>query len=165
MIHNNFYYFILTWPLFVLLDDTFIVDFQPYLDPSLVSVIFISILSSNKFFDILLFLSLVIMNLFGSDISIVDFFIKILVFVIGRYLSINYIWKNYLNEIYLIGFLVFTYYLISIILIFVLSSLDSALYLIYMPVSIIYNIIVLSIILIIVKYIRWPNQYDQTYQF
>jgi len=142
MIHNNFYYFILTWPLFVLLDDTFIVDFQPYLDPSLVSVIFISILSSNKFFDILLFLSLVIMNLFGSDISIVDFFIKILVFVIGRYLSINYIWKNYLNEIYLIGFLVFTYYLISIILIFVFSSLDSALYLIYMPVSIIYNIIV-----------------------
>mgnify|MGYP003326919364 FL=1 len=63
------------------------------------------------------------------------------------------------------GALLLIYYSIVIFSANFFGSIDFFQYSLFVTISFIYNAIVLSSILIIIKYIKWPIRSDQVYQF
>ena len=63
------------------------------------------------------------------------------------------------------GALLLIYYSIVIFSANFFGSIDFFHYFLFVTISFIYNAIVLSSILIIIKYIKWPIHSDQVYQF
>ena len=165
MININHCYFFLLWALFSIFNTSYLLNFGPYIDPTLIIVIIFSILNTERIIIIFLIFTLLFIQVFGSYISFFDLFFKFFLSFLGIYITSNFIWKSYENEIILMGALVFVYYTIILLSAKFFGSIDFFNYFLFIIISFIYNSIVLSSILIIIKYIKWPIHSDQVYQF
>ncbi len=165
MININYHYFFLFCALFSIFNSSYLLNFGPYIDPTLIIVVLFSILNLERIIIILLVLILLFIQIFGSFISYFDLLLKLFLLFSGVYITSNFIWKNYENEITLMAVLILFYYSILLFCANFFGSIDFFNYFLFIFICFTYNVIVLSLILIIIKYIKWPVHSDQTYQF
>lgn len=165
MININRSYFFLLWALFSIFNSSYLLNFGPYIDPTLIMVVALSVLNTERIIIIFLIFILLFTQIFGSYISFFDLFLKLFLSFLGIYITSNFIWKSYENEVILMGSLLLIYYSIVIFSANFFGSIDFFHYSLFVTISFIYNAIVLSSILIIIKYIKWPIRSDQVYQF
>ena len=165
MININHHYFFLFWAFFSIFNSSYLLNFGPYIDSTLIIVVLFSILNLERIMIIFLVLILLFFQIFGSFISYFDLFLKLFLLFTGIYITSNFIWKNYENEITLMAVLILLYYSILLFCANFFGSIDFFNYFLFIFTCFTYNVIVLSLILIIIKYIKWPVHSDQTYQF
>ncbi|GIR28843.1 hypothetical protein CM15mP43_04670 [bacterium] len=114
MININRSYFFLLWALFSIFNSSYLLNFGPYIDPTLIMVVALSVLNTERIIIIFLIFILLFTQIFGSYISFFDLFLKLFLSFLGIYITSNFIWKSYENEIILMGALLLIYYSIVI---------------------------------------------------
>ena len=114
MININCSYFFLLWDLFSIFNSSYFLNFGPYIDPTLIMVVALSVLNTERIIIIFLIFILLFTQIFGSQISFFDLFLKFFLSFSGIYITTNFIWKSYENEIILMGALLLIYYSIVI---------------------------------------------------
>tara|TARA_B100000963_G_C22439289_1_gene585796 strand:+ start:53 stop:547 length:495 start_codon:yes stop_codon:yes gene_type:complete len=164
-LNNKIISFLLLWCFLSPFNNLYLLNFNYLIDPTLITCIVFCVLDVNKD-KILILLFLLISNqfLFGNFL-LVDLTLKILIIILGKYLVKNFLWKNLKNEFLLILLLllIFNISLLSIFIFFGGSQISN--YIIILSINTIYSLIILSILLVNIKYIKWPDQHSQTYQF
>jgi hypothetical protein len=103
MININRSYFFLLWALFSIFNSSYLLNFGPYIDPTLIMVVALSVLNTERTIIIFLIFILLFTQIFGSYISFFDLFLKLFLSFLGIYITSNFIWKSYENEIILMG--------------------------------------------------------------
>ena len=135
------------------------------IDISLVLTILLAIDKSSKF-ELSIFIAiLLLLQIFGDSVTLYDSFVKISLIFITAYLNKFVIWNSERNEILLAASLLIMYYLLTLCLLSILGDLILFSTLKYLFIKFLFSFIILTIMLFIFKYIRWPSQQDQTYQF
>ncbi len=135
------------------------------IDISLVLTILLALDKGSKF-ELSIFIAiLLLLQIFGDSVTLYDSFVKISLIFIAIYLNKFFIWNSERNEILLAGSLLIIYYLLNLCLLSILGDLILFSILRYLFIKFLFSFIILTIMLFIFKYIQWPNQQDQTYQF
>ena len=138
---------------------------EDLIDISLVLTILLAIDKSSKF-ELSIFIAiLLLLQIFGDSVTLYDSFVKISLIFITAYLNKFVIWNSERNEILLAASLLIMYYLLTLCLLSILGDLILFSTLKYLFIKFLFSFIILTIMLFIFKYIQWPNQQDQTYQF
>ena len=83
MININCYYFFLLWALFSIFNSSYLLNFSPYIDPTLIMVVALSVLNTERIIIIFLIFILLFTQIFGSYISFFDLFLKFFFIVLG----------------------------------------------------------------------------------
>ena len=96
--------------LFSIFNSSYLLNFGPYIDPTLIMVVALSVLNTERIIIIFLIFILLFTQIFGSYISFFDLFLKFFLSFSGIYITTNFIWKSYENEIILMGALLLIYY-------------------------------------------------------
>ena len=135
------------------------------IDISLVLTILLALDKGSKF-ELSIFIAiLLLLQIFGDSVTLYDSFVKISLIFITAYLNKFVIWNSERNEILLAASLLIMYYLLTLCLLSILGDLILFSTLKYLFIKFLFSFIILTIMLFIFKYIRWPSQQDQTYQF
>ena len=135
------------------------------IDISLVLTILLALDKGSKF-ELSIFIAiLLLLQIFGDLVTLYDSFVKISLIFIAIYLNKFFIWNSERNEILLVASLLIIYYLLNLCLLSILGDLILFSTLRYLFIKFLFSFIILTIMLFIFKYIQWPNQQDQTYQF
>ena len=138
---------------------------EDLIDISLVLTILLALDKGSKF-ELSIFIAiLLLLQIFGDSVTLYDSFVKISLIFIAIYLNKFFIWNSERNEILLAAFLLIVYYLLNLCLLSILGDLVLFPILKYIFIKFLFSFIILTIMLFIFKYIQWPNQQDQTYQF
>ena len=138
---------------------------EDLIDISLVLTILLALDKGSKF-ELSIFIAiLLLLQIFGDSVTLYDSLVKIALIFIAIYLNKFFIWNSERNEILLAGFLLIIYYLLNLCLLSILGDLILFSILTYLFIKFLFSFIILTIMLFIFKYIQWPNQQDQTYQF
>ena len=138
---------------------------QGLTDISLVLTVLLATNKASKFELSIFVVTLLLLQIFGDPITLYDSFIKISLIFIAIYLNKFFIWNSERNEILLTAFLLILYYLLNLCLLSILGDLILFSTLRYLFIKFLFSFIILTIMLFIFKYIQWPSQQDQTYQF
>ena len=133
------------------------IDFRGVVDPSLILIFLFPIIGTN-FSRVLVALLVGIFYLVLSDeAGYIDFFSKILVFILSAYFINKYYWEAVLKDIILTLSILLVYFVITLFLykvIFHVALLD---YLVLIGLPFIYNAIISIILLFMIKYTSWPS--------
>tara|TARA_B100000900_G_scaffold293079_1_gene251836 strand:+ start:956 stop:1459 length:504 start_codon:yes stop_codon:yes gene_type:complete len=138
---------------------------QDLTDISLVLTVLLATNKTSKFELSIFVATLLLLQVFGDPITLYDSFVKVSLIFIAIYLNKFFIWNSERNEILLTAFLLILYYLLNLCLLSILGDLILFSTLRYLFIKFLFSFIILTIMLFIFKYIQWPSQQDQTYQF
>ena len=140
------------------------IDFRGAIDPSLILIVLFLIIGINFSRVLVALLTGIFYLTLSDEIGYIDFFSKILVFLLSAYFINKYYWEAALKDIVLVLSILFVYFVINLFLYKVILHVGLFDYLGLTSLPFIYNAIISIILLFMIKYTSWPSYPEQPSQ-
>ncbi len=140
------------------------IDFRGAIDPSLILIVLFLIIGINFSRVLVALLTGIFYLTLSDEIGYIDFFSKILVFILSAYFINKYYWEAVLKDIILVLSILFVYFVINLFLYKVILHVGLFDYLGLTSLPFIYNAIISIILLFMIKYTSWPSYPEQPSQ-